>query len=55
MTAVLHEERDLELLREEVRRLCNDFPDEYWRDLEPDRYPTEFVNQLTESGCDVDP
>jgi alkylation response protein AidB-like acyl-CoA dehydrogenase len=37
-------------IREAVRALCADFPGEYWRALEPDRYPTEFVQALTEHG-----
>jgi acyl-CoA dehydrogenase len=37
-------------IREAVRALCADFPGAYWRALEPDRYPTEFVTALTENG-----
>jgi alkylation response protein AidB-like acyl-CoA dehydrogenase len=37
-------------IREAVRALCAEFPGEYWRALEPDRYPTEFVQALTEHG-----
>ncbi len=38
-------------IREAVRRLCQDFPGEYWQALDRDRtYPTEFVNALTETG-----
>lgn len=38
-------------LRDRVRRLCADFPDAYWRDLDLVRgYPTEFVQALTGSG-----
>ena len=37
-------------IREAVRALCQDFPGEYWRDLEPDRYPSEFVSALTANG-----
>jgi acyl-CoA dehydrogenase len=37
-------------IRQAVRRLCADFPGSYWRQLEPDRYPTEFVEALTEGG-----
>jgi acyl-CoA dehydrogenase len=37
-------------IREAVRALCADFPGEYWRALEPDRYPTEFVQALTAQG-----
>jgi len=38
---------ELKDIRESVRALCSDFPGEYWRELEPDRYPTEFVEALT--------
>jgi acyl-CoA dehydrogenase len=41
---------DLNDIRAAVRQLCDAFPGEYWRDLEPDRYPTEFVEALTEHG-----
>jgi acyl-CoA dehydrogenase len=41
---------DLKDIRAAVRQLCGDFPDEYWRGLEPDRYPEEFVTALTENG-----
>jgi acyl-CoA dehydrogenase len=37
-------------IRAAVRQLCGDFPGEYWRALEPDRYPEEFVQALTEHG-----
>ena len=37
-------------IRSAVRELCNGFPGEYWRALEPDRYPEEFVAALTENG-----
>jgi acyl-CoA dehydrogenase len=37
-------------IRDAVRRLCADFPGEYWRGLEPDRYPEEFVRALTDHG-----
>jgi acyl-CoA dehydrogenase len=37
-------------IREAVRALCADFPGAYWRALEPDRYPTEFVAALTANG-----
>jgi alkylation response protein AidB-like acyl-CoA dehydrogenase len=33
-----------------VRALCAGFPGEYWRALEPDRYPEEFVAALTRDG-----
>jgi acyl-CoA dehydrogenase len=37
-------------IRAAVRELCADFPGEYWRGLEPDRYPEEFVQALTRAG-----
>ena len=33
-----------------MRSLCAGFPGEYWRALEPDRYPEEFVEALTRDG-----
>ena len=44
------EERHEEL-REAVREVCEDFPNEYWRILDERReYPEEFVRAMTESG-----
>jgi acyl-CoA dehydrogenase len=37
-------------LRDGVRASCEKFDGPYWRGLEPDGYPTEFVEALTESG-----
>ncbi len=37
-------------LRSAVREVCDRFPGEYWRGLEPDRYPEEFVAALTQAG-----
>lgn len=38
-------------IRESVRRICADFPNDYWRKLdENEGYPTEFVKALTEAG-----
>ena len=38
-------------LRREVRALCMQFPDAYWRDLDRRReYPEAFVQALTEAG-----
>ena len=34
---------ELDEIRAAVRELCARFPGEYWRALEPDRYPEEFV------------
>lgn len=37
-------------LRSAIASLCVDFPGEYWRSLEPDKYPDEFVETLTKNG-----
>jgi len=37
-------------LRAGVREICEAFPGEYWRGLEPETYPQEFVNALTQAG-----
>ncbi|HEY4824713.1 MAG TPA: acyl-CoA dehydrogenase family protein, partial [Solirubrobacteraceae bacterium] len=37
-------------IREAVRALCGHFGDAYWRSLEPDGYPSEFVAALTQDG-----
>lgn len=40
-----------EQLRQGVRNICKQFPDEYWRKLdEADAYPEEFVDALTKAG-----
>jgi acyl-CoA dehydrogenase len=41
---------ELTEIRAAVRGLCEKFPGEYWRGLEPDRYPEELVRALTEGG-----
>jgi acyl-CoA dehydrogenase len=41
---------DIRDIRQAVQALCADFPGQYWRSLEPDRYPTEFVQALTDNG-----
>ena len=42
---------DHQELRQAVRRLCADFPGEYWRRLDRERaYPTDFVAALTRAG-----
>jgi acyl-CoA dehydrogenase len=41
---------ELAEIRVAVRELCAGFPGEYWRALEPDRDPEEFVAALTEQG-----
>jgi len=38
-------------IRDAVARLCQQFPGEYWRELDREMaYPTDFVNALTEAG-----
>lgn len=38
-------------IREGVSKLCADFPNDYWMKLDhEDRYPSEFVDTLTQSG-----
>jgi alkylation response protein AidB-like acyl-CoA dehydrogenase len=38
-------------IREAVRRLCRDFPGEYWRERDRTKaYPSEFVAALTDAG-----
>ena len=38
-------------IRDAVRRLCAEFPGEYWRQHDRERaYPTDFVNALTQAG-----
>ncbi|MBK1781087.1 acyl-CoA/acyl-ACP dehydrogenase [Advenella sp. WQ 585] len=42
---------DYEDIRESVRRICENFPGSYWRNLDEQQgYPSEFVNALTEAG-----
>ncbi len=45
-----NEPADFAVIRDEVRRFCSRYPGEYWRSLEPDRYPTEFVDDLARHG-----
>lgn len=48
-TASVQEAR--QSIREEVRKLCQNFPDRYWQDVDKhEKYPQEFVDALTESG-----
>ena len=43
---MLHED-----IRDSVRKLCSDFPGEYWRKLDREMaYPKAFVDALTQSG-----
>ena len=47
-------ELDYPEIREQVAKVCSDFPGEYWRKLEDQppsgSYPTEFIEALTEGG-----
>lgn len=43
-------DEDHDVIRAEVRRLCDKYGNEYWRELEPNRYPEEFVRELTSQG-----
>jgi acyl-CoA dehydrogenase len=52
---VIRRGHDTELrtdLRAAIDRICADFPDQYWRDLDRERaYPEKFVDALTGTGC----
>jgi acyl-CoA dehydrogenase len=48
-TAVMDAE-ELAEIRDGARQVCDAYAGKYWRDLEPDGYPTEFVDALTEGG-----
>lgn len=37
-------------LRSGVRQICAGFPGSYWRGLEPDTYPAQFVEAITQAG-----
>jgi len=44
-------EEDREAIRESVRRICAEFPDSYWREIDKaSAYPQAFVDALTRSG-----
>ena len=48
-TVVLGE--DFPEIREGVRRICADFPQSYWRELDKrEGYPSEFVQAMTDAG-----
>lgn len=47
----MNQSESYEQIREAIERLCADFPGEYWRKQdEKDRYPTEFVQALIDTG-----
>jgi acyl-CoA dehydrogenase len=38
-------------IRDEIRKVCREFPDAYWRDVDRNKaYPGEFVKKLSELG-----
>jgi len=41
---------EIKEIRAAVSELCSHFPGEYWRELEPDGYPEDFVEALTKNG-----
>lgn len=44
-------DEDYSDIRDAVRKLCGQFPDEYWRKLDRERgYPSEFVQSLSDAG-----
>src|SRR5881296_2842761 len=44
-------EEDREAIRESVRKICAEFPDSYWREVDKTfAYPQAFVDALTKSG-----
>ncbi len=48
---LLSADSDFPELRSAVRKICENYPPEYWRELdEQTEYPTKFVNDLTEAG-----
>ena len=47
----INNSEDLNQIRESVRKLCEQFPGEYWRKLDRESaYPTEFVTALSKAG-----
>jgi len=50
MTVSVSIEEDFPEIRDGVRRICADFPNEYWRTLdETEAYPKNFVDALTKA------
>lgn len=47
---MLTEKPEFDDLRSGVRQVCAAFDGAYWRGLEPDSYPEEFVTALTQAG-----
>ena len=47
---LLTEKPEYDDLRDGVRQICAPFDGAYWQGLEPDSYPEEFVQALTDAG-----
>jgi acyl-CoA dehydrogenase len=47
---LLTEKPEYDDLRDGVRQICAPFDGPYWQGLEPDSYPEEFVQALTDAG-----
>src|SRR5487761_459046 len=44
-------EEDRQAIRDSIRKICAEFPDSYWREIDRDSaYPQAFVDALTRSG-----
>lgn len=51
LAAVVTLGEDFPEIRDGVRRICADFPQSYWRELDKrEGYPSEFVQAMTEAG-----
>ncbi|MGN1055952.1 MAG: acyl-CoA dehydrogenase family protein [Comamonas sp.] len=51
LNATMELGEDFADIREGVRRICADFPQAYWRQLDKDEgYPSEFVQAMTDAG-----
>lgn len=48
---MFNEDQDIKAIREGIKALCLNFPNEYWREKDRTRtYPVEFVKMLSEHG-----
>ena len=46
-----HFSEDQQAIREAIRKVCGDFPDAYWREVDKkEEYPQAFVDRLTSDG-----
>lgn len=47
----ISQDENLNLIRESIRALCQDFPESYWREIdEKEEYPEDFINALIRDG-----